>query len=223
MLRRIGIGLGLGCLLIASGARAIVNQELDDFGVGGLENWQRGMIAIGGPANPSDPFLLLTADGSGSLGKLVSFNQAQWSGDYLAAGIQQISVWFDNLGATGLQLRLVFGDTSAPGPSGTSGSWYATAAEPLPAGSGWKQVDFDIGPSDLVLVQGSASYTNVMQGVVTLRIMHSPTGDPNGQDVVATLGVDRIVAVPEPGSTALGVAALGALVLCARSRRARGA
>jgi hypothetical protein len=205
-------------LLAASAASAITQGELDAFTLD-TEQWQRGMLAIGGPASPSDPFLLLTADGVSANGRLVTFNQMQWSGDYTAASVTAIAAWLNNLGSTDLDMRVALGTTNAPS---SGGSWYASSeAVTLPAGSGWTPVVFPIGPSDLQLVTGSASYATVMQSVMTLRLLHTTTPSAFGTPVVATLGVDRIVAVPEPGAVALGSGGILALGLCARSARAR--
>lgn len=210
----------LGLWVAAGPAGAVVDGELDDFGAS-VEQWQRGALALGGPAHPADPFLLLTS-GAGSNPRLVTYNQSQWSGDYVAAGVDQIALWLNNLGATSLSVRLAFGDNFAPGPTGTSGNWYATTqVAALPAGSGWTPVVFDIGPADLQLVVGTQSYATVMSSVVSLRILHATAPSARGTPVTATLGVDRIVAVPEPGATAAGAAALCALALVSRSRRAR--
>lgn len=205
-------------LLAAAAASAVSDGELDAFSVN-TEQWARGGLALGGPAGPSDPFLLLTADGGGSTGRLVTFNQAQWSGDYPGASVGQIAVWLNNLGPTDLRIRLAFGDNSAPLGGGT---WYVSAVgELLPSGSGWTPVVFDIGSADLQLVQGTASYSNLMQNAVTLRILHAASPSAIGDPVVATLGVDRIVALPEPAAIELGGAALLALAACSRTRRAR--
>ena len=210
--------MALGLLVAPAAALAVVAGELDEFSPG-TEQWQRGAIALGGPANPNDPFLLLTADGVSMGGRIVSFNQTQWAGDYAAAGVGQISMWVNNLGATNLDLRVAIGDSTAPN---LGGSWYAsTTPEVLPAGSGWKEIVFGLGAGDLSLVSGSAAYADVIDSVVTLRILHATIPLAMGTPVVATLGVDRIVAVPEPGATAQGACALLALALCSRSRRTR--
>ncbi len=189
--------------LLAWPASAISLGQVDDFS--SLQFWQRGVLATPGAGGASDPFLQLDSDGVSQGGNLVTFNQAQWSGDYLAAGVTRITLLVNNLGSTALDVRLAFGDSNAPRISGT---WYSTIqGVTLAPGSGWTAVSFDIGASDLVLTNGSASYAQVMSSVFTLRILHSSSPSSLGQSVIGTLGIDTITAVPEPSLAALLAAA----------------
>ena len=102
------------------------------------------------------------------------------------------------------------------------GTWYVTSSSvALPAGSGWELVVFDIGSADLESAQGTASYAELMAGVVTMRILHADAPLPIGNPIVASLGIDRVVALPEPGTAPLLASGLAALALSARARRAR--
>jgi hypothetical protein len=153
----------------------------------------------------------------------VTFNQAQWAGNYAAGSIGAILLFARNLGATDLQVRLALGDASAPAIGGT---WFATNVSVfLPAGSAWVPVIFHLGSGDLTRVAGTGTYADVMQSVVTLRILHSQAPSAFGDNVVATLGVDRIVALPEPGATPTLLSGITLLASCgalrARRRRAK--
>ena len=206
MLTRFALSLLLSLAALPAGA--ITLGQTDDFS--SLQFWQRGVLAAPGAGGASDPFLQLDSDGVSQGGNLVSFNQAQWSGDYLAAGVTRITLLLSNLGGSALDVRLAFGDSNAPR---LSGSWYSTLqAVTLAPGSGWTAVSFDIGAGDLVLTNGSAGYAQVMSNVFTLRILHSSSPSSLGQSVIGTLGIDTISAVPEPSLAAmLGAAALFAI------------
>jgi hypothetical protein len=205
-------------LLLGSTASAVTQGQQDDFSVN-TQGWLRGAQALGGPGGASDGYLRLVADGSGPNGRLVTFNQSQWSGDYLAAEVEAISLFLRNSGPQDVQIRLTLG-TAAGGPN-AGGTWYVTdSVAVLPSGSGWSQVLFPLGSGEMTLVQGSQSHSDVMQGVVTLRLLHTTTPSAFGDDVVATVGVDRVLALPEPGAAASLAGALAALGGCAR-RRAR--
>jgi hypothetical protein len=207
-------------LLLATSASAVTQGQQDDF-TASEDGWTPGTPALGGPGGGADGFLLLTSTGTGGQGgRLTTYNyQLQWSGDYLAAGVEAIGLFVNNFGANDLEIRLAFGDNQAPLQGGT---WYVTSASvALPAGSGWELVVFEIGSADLVSAQGSASYAQLMAGVQTLRILHADAAVPIGNPIAASLGIDRVVALPEPGATVLLASGLAALALCARARRAR--
>ena len=160
--------------------------------------------ATGGPAGAGDKFMLATASGvHGPGGKLVVFNAAQWLGNYTALGLTSITMDVDNFGASALDLRLQLFSSGATA--------YTTTAVVLPAGSGWQHVSFSLLPPALT---GSAAL--VLGGVTELRLYH---GTSAAVDVAATLGIDNIAAVPEPGrALSLGVG-VGLLTLAGITRR----
>ena len=205
----------LAALLAASSAAAVTQGQQDDF-TSSADGWARGDAVLGGPGGASDGYLEVTSlGGSGQNSRLVTFNQLQWAGDYLDAGVESIGVFLDNRGATALQIQLAFGDMIAPIVGGT---WYATNPVALPAGSGWTFVVFPIGSGDLQRVQGTATYDDLMANVVTLRLLHGDVPQAMGDPIVAKLGIDQIVAMPEPGANALLASGIAALVACARRR-----
>ena len=202
-------------LLLGSGASAVTSGQQDDFSAS-TDSWQRGSAALGGPGGASDGFLLFSSDGTTMNGRLVTFNQSQWSGNYLGAGVDAVAIFMRNLGQTDLQMRVALGTSAAPAVGGT---WFAsTQAVSLPAGGFWQLFVFPLGSADLTRVQGTASYDTVMSGVATLRILDSAAPSAFGDNIVASLGIDRIVAVPEPGT---GLLVSAGLLSLARRRRGR--
>ena len=70
-------------------------------------------------------------------------------------------------------------------------------------------VSFSLEDSDYTQTNGGADFEDVLGGVVSMRILSSSSPSAFGDIVAATIGVDNIVAVPEPGSvTLIGFAGL---------------
>lgn len=195
--------------LLALPAGAVSLGTIDSFSGGVTAGWTGGGnnpnpptgVASGGPAGFGDGFLRIDSSGSpGAGGRLVAFSGDAWGGNYSAAGITGITMDVNNLGATDLNLRLYFEGGGAPA--------YSLQAIPVPAGSGWVPVRFNVLASAL---SGSAAAT--LASAADFRLFHNPiAGGPQGSPfVTASLGLDNVTAVPEPGAgllMALGLAGL---------------
>jgi hypothetical protein len=73
-------------------------------------------VELGGPGGPGDPYLSLVATGGiGPGSRLSAQNFEEWSGDYIAAGVNRISMDVRNFEATDLFLRLLFVEDDGPG------------------------------------------------------------------------------------------------------------
>jgi hypothetical protein len=209
---------------IASPVAAVSPGETDDFSAS-TEGWFAGggpmlafpptppvLVSGGGPAGAADSFLRITSQGgSGSGSRLVAMNATQWAGDYLAAGVDAIEMDLRNLGTADLTIRLLFEDPAAgAGPVNIAAT---SAGAFLPAGSGWTRVRFDITPADLEPSMGNSAAA--LGGATFVRIFHSTQAvlDPlfRGEPIAATLGVDNISAVPEPGVVILMLAGLATI------------
>ena len=216
-------------LALARPAFAVVLGQTDTFEDGTTSNWiinASGFgtppvgalpvnVATGGPAGANDNFLQLTSlGGSGAGSRLTVNNLAQWTGDYIAAGIDAIAMDLRNLGPNDLYLRLLFAD-----PAGGPAANVAFSATPvlLPAGGDWVSVLFAISTGDLTA--GLGNVTSALTGATEVRLFHSVSDAFPGGEIVASLGVDNIEArqtttVPEPATLALfglGLAGIGAM------------
>jgi hypothetical protein len=143
------------------------------------------------------------------------FNDVQWTGDYLSAGVIQITADVNNLSSTQpLELRLALGNATRA----RNGSWFAsTDSISLDPGSGWTAVSFSLAQTDLTAVQGNDSYNDVLSSVAALRILSSTSPNNRGDQITASIGIDNINAIPEPGAAAL--LSLTGLLLLRRRRR----
>ncbi len=201
--RWIVVGICLFAIRPEAAVSEVINGQMDDFQGGTTQGWSSGAnnpnpnpvshLSDGGPAGVGDGFLLVTSTGAfGAGGKLVAFNTSQWAGDYLTAGVESIVADLNNLGATALDIRLLL--------EGPGGKFVSTAGVSLVAGSGWQPATFAIGPGDLT---GGFNLGATLGGVTRLRIVHNPVPDVTPPQIVATLGVDNINAIPEPGTLTL--------------------
>ena len=191
-MRKMGLG-PLLILLLAPAASAVQFGQTDDFEEG-LEGWTSGMSnpngpeveSDAGPGGAGDDAMLATATGGGGAGgKLVIFNQDQWSGNYLAAGVNQIEMDLENRGGAAVMIRLALGASGA--------RWVATDAVALPAASGFVHATFSLRPEDLTMVSGVGSIEDVLADVAELRILNSAAPDFRGDIAAAELTVDNIL------------------------------
>lgn len=220
------LGVAIWLALVAVPATAVTLGQVDTFGDGTVQGWNVGApspvppvnVANGGPTGTHDNFLKLTSNGGRGPGsKLVAMNEAQWTGDYIAAGVSSISMDVSNLGHTNLSLRLVFANEAGGSPLDIA----ISNAIIVPANSGWTNVAFNIDPAQLTPEVGTA--TGALKRTTELRLYHGLTATSPGTPSVSQLGVDNIRAVghastvPEPSSLAL----LGAGITGVFARRRR--
>lgn len=194
-----------GLLLQPTVGSAVVLGQIDTFQDGTLQNWDAGLggieppsppvvITDGGPGGVGDHYMQITGVGGvpnpGS--RLVVVNRnLQWSGNYLAAGVNVITLSLKNTGATGLVIRLSIGDV-AVGSLPPQNIAVTKDSVVLPAGGDWVSASFNISPSRLVATRGTveAALTNAGE----LRIMHNPNPTFPPPGVVGQLGVDNVKA-----------------------------
>jgi len=183
-------------LLTARNLRAVEANQWDNFSDSTTQGWISGgpnpnppiNISGGGPNGDDDYFLQVTSTGGSGPGSMfITFNNSQWTGNYIAAGVTVISMHVNNFGTTDLLLRLAF--------VGSGGNFWTINAEPIPANSGWVTANFSIQPMDLA---GGNNVNNTLNNVTQLRLLHSVTGGYQGDPIVAQLGIDNITAAPQP-------------------------
>jgi hypothetical protein len=221
--------------------RAVSVGQVDSFEDGTTQGWRVSLLGspspaeplniLGGPAGTADNFLLLSSIGGSGPGSRLGVANflSQWAGDYLASGVQSISMDINNLGTSDLHLRLAFSDPIVGPPENVA---FSDEGISVPAGSGWTSVVFPIQASDLQA--GLGDVTTALAHVTELRIYNSPTDNfPNPltpiDAIIGLLGVDNIRAtgatVPEQTSPGflLGAAFVGiAAFQSANLRRQRG-
>lgn len=178
-------------------AAAITAGDVDDFQDGTLQGWTSGISNPQGPTNEADQgpggtgdrALLATATGSITAGgKLVIFNQSQWTGDFLAAGVADVRVDLRNLGDVTLTMRFVL--RSSFGVYVTDGIEIAPSAT-------YSTLTFSLRPADLILVNGAADAETVLGNVTEFRFLHSTVANERGQIVSGQLLVDNVTALGE--------------------------
>jgi hypothetical protein len=145
----------------------------------------------------------------------VAFNQAQWVGNYTAAGINAIEMDFrspTNSATATLHMRIAF--------RSPFGSGYLSNAIDIPNDGIWHHVSYPLTAANFTAVGGPAdpfaTFIATTSDQQELRIL-SAAGNfsLNGDTIAAIVGVDNIkatgVPVPEPASV-LAVAVAAALV-----------
>ncbi len=194
------------------------------FGGGPFPTTPLPIVTGGGPAGAGDNYLLVSATGQeGPFSRLSAINNTQWAGNYIAAGVNAITMDVRNFGPSDLSLRLLvagpFGQTGPPGNIA-----FTTNSIFVPAGGGWTSVTFLIGPEHLTATRGTA--VGALTNAGALRLYHNPEpgfgGFNNGPPPVnARLGVDNITATAVPEPTTLLLLGTGLAGVAAKVRRRR--
>lgn len=211
-LSRALICLALALVAMPRSTRALTLGQVDDFQDGTTDGWGTGggmqpsNIASGGPLGVGDEYLQVISKGGGGVdSRLVIFNTSQWLGDYTDAGITDISLDLANFGTQALSIRLAFFISKPVG-------YAATTPFSLPADSNWHQAFFPLMAADFTAVGSpSVSFNDLLTDFTgQLRILDSASPSVEGDSIATTLGVDDIMAVPEPSTFVMIV--IGALV-----------
>jgi len=200
----LGTLLLVSVLLQPNVGSAVVLGQVDTFQDGTLLNWDAGLggteppfppvvIPNGGPVGVGDAYMQLTGVGGGGPGsKLAVVNRdAQWAGNYLALGVNAITMSLKNTGATDLVVRVVVGDV-AVGSLPPLNMGVSKDSVVLPAGGGWVSATFHISPSRLVAARGTVEAA--LNNAGEIRIIHNPNPTFPPPAKVGQLGVDNIKA-----------------------------
>lgn len=205
-------------LLCASMAsKAITVGQIDTFQDGTTQFWEGAQpenVPTGGPSGVDDKFLKITSiGGSGPNSHLATKNTGIWSGDWKAAGATGIRLNVFNFGTTTLELRAVLFDFN-------NTKWTSTLAQFVNPGTGWQQRTFTITQAAMTRVGGTESFDFTSQNVIQLMIRHDAGGPSSGGTPIASsLGMDNILATPEPSSILAMV--LGGAAVAVLRRRSR--
>ena len=212
-----GLLLAASCLAGLPASGVFVGQ-VDDFEDGTTQNWTIGnpngpfapsSLPNGGPGGTGDGYLQLNSSGTGGPGgKLTAYNPAQWSGDYIAAGVTGVQAWFNNFGSNPVTMRLSFASGFGAGSSFTT----ATTID-LSPGSGWTAGFFPINESAIVQLSGSDGFSQAFLEITEVRLLSAVAPAFSGDLIAATVGVDDLAVIPEP---AAGWLMLGAVLILAR-------
>ena len=157
------------------------------------------VISTGGPAGADDSFLQVVSHGAGGPGsRSAAFNQAPgWVGDFAATGATSIEFDMANFttSASPLDMRVVLF-----GPASTGNRFTSIESQTIPNDGVWRRYSFSLAESELMGVQGAATYDDLITNVVRVMFRHDAGGpSPVGTPIAATIGVDNIALVGDVG------------------------
>jgi hypothetical protein len=198
---------------------SVVLGQIDDFQDGTVMNWSGGAsptnITTGGPSGAGDKYLQITSTGGfGPGGKLATYCDVQWSGDFTSAGVTSIDADVRNFGSTGnVQLRVLL--------FGSGGNFTSTVTTSVANDGLWHHITMGITAANLTAVDGAnpLDVSLTLADVTRFMIRHqtgAPGGQGDGTPFAGKLGLDNIMAVPEPAS--LTLLALGVPLFFRRQR-----
>jgi hypothetical protein len=137
-------------------------------------------------------------------------------GDWTAGDVVQVSAWVYQ--ETGVDLTFYLRLTT---PAGFPGAVFLDPT-PVPSGT-WTQLTFEIAPTTPPCSSESAPMDPstcpiTLANVGNLQFATSAPAALTSQDQAFRIGVDQVTITPEPGASALGVCAFGALAWLSRRR-----
>jgi hypothetical protein len=223
---------GFSRILAAVGVSAFVSlahAQITQFQVDTFEDGTNAGWFEGGPS-PNQPSVVSSGsfDGSAYLenfasgtneagGRQVMLNVVnQWSGDYIAAGVDSIGMWLraDPSSAADLEMRLYF--ASFDNATNTSIAIGSTESQTLVADGQWRWFEFGLTGDAMTLLTAEGDLELALRNIEEFRILSATDGPTRiGDRIESTLGVDNITALPAPGAIAL----LAGAGLCGARRR----
>ena len=222
--------LPFGCLLAAILSTvspgtcwsAIIAGQIDDFQDGTTQNRTNGPVAnpvnvaTGGPSGAGDRFLQISSGTFGGGSRLASFNQSQWTGNCVTAGVNSISMDLKNFTGSPELIRVAL--RSGTGGSSTPG-YSSTTAVSLPADNAWHHAVFSLNTASLTAINSPTALNTFLVSVADFRIVEAASPSLIGDSGSFQVGADNITAVPEPTALTLSACALMALAYLALRRR----
>jgi hypothetical protein len=209
-------------LAFAQVGECVTLNQVDTF-QGSTNNWTDGhagdnlaVIANGGPNGAGDSYLQVSSGSAGGEPRLITFNQSQWTGNYIAAHVKSISMELKNFGFSTLPIRIAIrnqtGSAAVPGYSSTN-------AFMLPADGNWHLALFKLDTSNMTPVGlGLPPLSTELLTVKDFRLLSAGQPAIIGDVISARIGVDDITAVPEPASYILLTIGGAALIVSAARR-----
>ena len=200
---------------MTSFARAISLHQIDDFQGGDAQGWQGavgGVLTDVGPEGIGDHSLLVSTTGfpAGVNSRLLAYHggsstpiATHWTGDWSAAGVRQIAIDALNPNPFTLTIWLGIAGPAGPGGSGSNDAHVTRVSVTLPPDEEWHPVEFRVLADDFVTWGATGSPTAALADVYQFRILHSPAQEWRGALGEASMLLDNIRPIPEPGSTAL--------------------
>jgi len=220
------ISVTLLCSLAIPAAFAAISlSSVDTFSTDN-QGWQIGSAGVqpsynsGNSFNGLPGFLSHFSDGGGANGKWLMWSaQADWTGDYAAAGVAGISFWANVTSGANIDMRVAIS-----GPGGV----FSTNPITFASGSGWTKHTFNLEAASMNYVGGGTNdFASTLSSVNKLEIFGGAGNpvfkSPNGGFAEAgtsvnTIWIDNVAAIPEPFTSAI---AIGGFALIFGVRRVR--
>jgi hypothetical protein len=191
------------------------------------EGWQVGGAGVqpsynsGNSFNGQPGFLRHFSDGGGANGKWLMWSaQADWTGNYAAAGVAGISFWANVTSGANIDMRVAI--------SGTGGV-FSTNPITFASGSGWTKYTFNLEAASMNYVGGGTNhFTSTLSSVNKLEIFGGAGNpvfkSPNGGFAEAgtsvnTIWIDNVAAIPEPFTSAIAIRGFALIFGVRRVRR----
>jgi hypothetical protein len=218
---RIAALITLSVVVASARVGQCVTLNQVDLFQGSKDNWTDGhggvngtLVTTGGPNGAGDSYLQVSSGTFDSEPRLVTFNEAQWTGNYIAAGVNAISMSLKNFGASTLPIRITIRDAAG---GQTVGGYSSKNPFMLPADGQWHTAQFLLDAADMTPVgfSGLPPLATELTAVQDFRLVSAGQPSIIGDAINARIGVDDIRAGSVPEPTAYSLLIIGGAVLIA--------
>jgi len=172
---------------------------VEEWPPGTLSGWGGGSASYtnpgtGGKNGAGDGFLQVANPVAGKLGTMSS--GAQYTGDWVAAGITQVRVWLNDVNAPdALEIHFALG--RPPGTLGVTdpGNFWQYNVGFIPLSGQWREFVADLTtPANWTQIIGSGTFTNALQTTSRVLLRHDLAPYVGGPDDVAgDFGIDHLL------------------------------
>ena len=174
--------------LLPATSFGVTAGQTDNFEDGTTQFWAGpGTVNVptSGPAGANDNYLQVSSGSFGGGPRMLTFNQSQWLGDYLSAGVSSISMDLRNFGSSSIPVRIGIRENTI---NSVTPGYSSTTPFNLPADGLWHTAVFSL--TAMTPINSPQPLAADLANVADFRLLASVAPSLVGDLVNARIGVE---------------------------------